>query len=48
MAAGMNPMDLFRGINLATQEVIKALDTVKKDIETNEEIEQVRSSFLPF
>jgi chaperonin GroEL len=41
VAAGMNPMDLFRGIRAATDEVVKFLETVKRDIKTPEEVEQV-------
>jgi chaperonin GroEL len=41
VAAGMNPMDLKRGIDKATAEVVKDLAHHSKKIKTNEEIEQV-------
>lgn len=41
VAAGMNPMDLRRGIDLATEEVIKWIASNKKDVNTDEEIAQV-------
>ena len=41
VAAGMNPMDLKRGIDLAVAEVIKTLGKVSKPISSSEEIEQV-------
>ncbi len=41
VAAGMNPMDLKRGIDLATIKVVESLKARSKDVTTNEEIEQV-------
>ncbi|WP_286828184.1 MULTISPECIES: chaperonin GroEL [Kordiimonas] len=41
VAAGMNPMDLKRGIDLATTKVIEGLKARTKDVTTTEEIEQV-------
>jgi chaperonin GroEL len=41
VAAGMNPMDLRRGINLAVEEVIKVLRKGAKKITSKAEIEQV-------
>ena len=41
VAAGMNPMDLKRGIDLATSAVIENLKGRSKDITTSEEIAQV-------
>ena len=41
VAAGMNPMDLKRGIDLAITEVVGNLAKAKKDISTVEEIAQV-------
>lgn len=41
VAAGFNPMDLKRGIDAAVIAVVDYLDTVKRDVTTNEEIEQV-------
>jgi len=41
VAAGMNPMDLKRGIDLATTKVIEGLKARSKDVTTTEEIEQV-------
>jgi len=41
VAAGFNPMDLKRGIDAAVIAVVDHLDTVKRDVTTNEEIEQV-------
>jgi chaperonin GroEL len=41
VAAGMNPMDLRRGIDLATQAVINDMKKRSKDVSTNEEIAQV-------
>jgi len=41
VAAGMNPLDLQRGINLAVKEVVKNLQSLSKKITTQEEIEQV-------
>ena len=41
VAAGMNPMDLRRGINLAVEHVVKELKNRSKMISTTEEIAQV-------
>lgn len=41
VAAGMNPMDLKRGIDLATIAVVAELKGRTKDVTTNEEIAQV-------
>ncbi len=41
VAAGMNPMDLKRGIDLAVTEVVNNLGTAKKTITTSEEVAQV-------
>ena len=41
VAAGMNPMDLKRGINLAVDTIVKDLQKRSKKVSTNEEIAQV-------
>ncbi len=41
VAAGMNPMDLKRGIDLATTEVVATLVKSSKKIKTSEEVSQV-------
>jgi chaperonin GroEL len=41
VAAGMNPMDLKRGIDLAVAEVVKNLASAKKIISSNSEVAQV-------
>ena len=41
VAAGMNPMDLKRGIDIATSAVLENLKGRSKDVTTSEEIEQV-------
>ncbi len=41
VAAGMNPMDLKRGIDLAVAEVVKDLISKAKKIETSDEVAQV-------
>ncbi len=41
VAAGMNPMDLKRGIDLAVVEVVAALGKASKKIKTSEEVAQV-------
>jgi chaperonin GroEL len=43
VTAGMNPMDLKRGIDLATEAVVEQLDAISRPCETNTEIEQVGS-----
>ena len=41
VAAGMNPMDLKRGIDTATKAIIEELKRKSKKISTNEEVKQV-------
>src|SRR5499433_793083 len=41
VAAGMNPMDLKRGIDLAVEAVVESLKTNSKKVTSNEEIAQV-------
>ncbi|MCC0020702.1 MAG: chaperonin GroEL [Nitratireductor sp.] len=41
VAAGMNPMDLKRGIDLAVSEVVASLGKMAKKIKTSEEVAQV-------
>src|SRR6202171_690303 len=41
VAAGMNPMDLKRGIDLAVEAVVKDIKTRSKNVSTNDEIAQV-------
>jgi chaperonin GroEL len=41
VAAGMNPMDLKRGAQLAVDKVVSVLETISKTITTKEEIAQV-------
>lgn len=41
IAAGMNPMDLRRGIELATRNVVEEIKKMSRNISTTEEIEQV-------
>jgi len=41
VAAGMNPMDLRRGINLGVEKILENLKKATKMIESKEEIEQV-------
>jgi chaperonin GroEL len=41
VAAGMNPMDLKRGIDIAVTKIIADLETRKSDISSSEEISQV-------
>ena len=41
VAAGMNPMDLKRGVDLAVEAVVGSLKSQSKKISTNEEIAQV-------
>lgn len=41
VAAGMNPMDLKRGIDLAVEAVVEDVKSRSKDIKTSEEIAQV-------
>lgn len=36
--AGLNPMDLLRGINMAVECVVNYLDSIKKEVTTSEEI----------
>src|SRR5215471_5856162 len=41
VAAGMNPMDLKRGIDRATEAVVKEIERRSKKVSTNDEIQQV-------
>ncbi|CTQ52611.1 Stress protein H5 [Roseibium album] len=41
VAAGMNPMDLKRGVDLAASEAVKSLEAASKKITTSEEVAQV-------
>lgn len=41
VAAGMNPMDLKRGIDLAVNAVVEHLNNAKRDVTTSDEIAQV-------
>ena len=41
VAAGMNPMDLKRGVDLAVEAVVKDLQARAKKLSTNDEIAQV-------
>ena len=41
VAAGMNPMDLKRGVDLAVEEVVKSVQKRSKKVKTEEEIAQV-------
>ncbi len=41
VAAGMNPMDLKRGIDIATAKVVESLKSRSRDITTSDEIAQV-------
>ncbi len=41
VAAGLNPMDLKRGIDMAVEAVISEIKKVSKKVETNDEIAQV-------
>ena len=41
VAAGMNPMDLKRGIDLAVESVVADIKTISKTVSTNAEIAQV-------
>ena len=41
VAAGMNPMDLKRGVDSAVAKVVDKLHAMSKDISTNEEVAQV-------
>ena len=41
VAAGMNPMDLKRGIDAATKEIVEELKKKSKKISSNEEVKQV-------
>ena len=43
VTAGLNPMDLKRGIDKATKAAVEALGSISKPCETNEEIAQVGS-----
>jgi chaperonin GroEL len=41
VAAGMNPMDLRRGINLAVEEVVRELKTMSRQVKGKEQISHV-------
>ncbi len=41
VAAGMNPMDLKRGIDMAVESVVSSLETKSKKISTSDEVAQV-------
>jgi chaperonin GroEL len=41
VAAGMNPMDLKRGIDLATSKVVDAIKAAARTVETSDEVAQV-------
>ncbi|MEP0232819.1 chaperonin GroEL [Roseibium sp.] len=41
VAAGMNPMDLKRGVDIAAQAAVKSLEAASKTITTSEEVAQV-------
>jgi len=41
VAAGLNPMDLRRGINAAVTDVVKTLESISKPITTKDEVTQV-------
>ena len=41
VTAGMNPMDIKRGIDTAVEHVIKKLKSTSKKVKTNEEVAQV-------
>lgn len=47
VAAGMNPMDLKRGIDLAVEKVLAALKDMTQPISTREEISAVRDVACP-
>ncbi|MEP3666862.1 MAG: TCP-1/cpn60 chaperonin family protein, partial [Roseibium sp.] len=40
VAAGMNPMDLKRGVDIAAQAAVKSLEAASKTITTSEEVAQ--------
>jgi chaperonin GroEL len=41
VAAGMNPMDLKRGIDLAVEKVVEAVKTHSRDVNSHQEISQI-------
>ena len=41
VAAGMNPMDLKRGIDLATSKVVEAIKSAARDVKDSDEVAQV-------
>lgn len=43
MAAGMNPMDLKRGIEIAVAAVVKELDAMSRTVDSKEQISNVAS-----
>jgi chaperonin GroEL len=41
VAAGMNPMDLKRGIDLATSSVVASIKTASREVKDSDEVAQV-------
>ena len=41
VAAGMNPMDLKRGIDMATSKVVEGIKASARDVEDSDEVAQV-------
>jgi chaperonin GroEL (HSP60 family) len=48
VAAGANPMDLKRGVDLAVQAVVDELKSKSKKVTNDDEIAQVGVRLLPF
>ena len=48
VAAGMNPMDLKRGAQLAVDEVVRVLDDISRPITTKEEVSYSFNMYLLF
>src|SRR4051794_33193762 len=46
VAAGMNPMDLKRGIDIAVSAVVKDIEARAKKVKSSEEIAQVGTIFV--
>jgi len=44
VAAGMNPMDLKRGIDMATTKVVEAIKAAARPVSDSDEVAQVRKS----
>jgi chaperonin GroEL len=42
VAAGLNPLDLRRGIQMAVNKVVETLEEISRPINSKEEISQVR------